>query len=69
MTALIILVFFLGYLAITVEHSIKLDKLIPALVMMAVCWALIAVGIDGFTQWFDSGKHMLIEGFGALGHD
>jgi Na+/H+ antiporter NhaD/arsenite permease-like protein len=69
MTALIILVFFLGYLAITVEHSIKLDKLIPALVMMAICWALIAVGIDGFTQWFDSGAHMLIEGFGALGHD
>ena len=69
MTSLIILVFFLGYLAITVEHSIKLDKLIPALVMMAICWALVAVGIDGFTQWFDSGKHMLLEGFGALGHD
>jgi hypothetical protein len=44
MTALILLVFFLGYLGITLEHSLKLDKLIPALVMMAVCWALVAVG-------------------------
>jgi len=69
MTSLIILVFFIGYLAITLEHSIKLDKLIPALVMMAICWALVAVGIDGFEQWFDSGKHMMVEGFGAFSHE
>lgn len=69
MTALIILIFALGYLAITVEHSIKLDKLIPALAMMATMWALIAVGIDSFDNWFDSSKHSLISGFGALTHD
>jgi len=56
----------MGYLAITLEHSLKIDKLIPALVMMAICWALIALGIDGFTQWFDSGNHALLDNFGSL---
>ena len=56
----------MGYLAITLEHSIKIDKLIPALVMMAISWALIALGIESFPQWFDSGKHMLLENFGDL---
>lgn len=69
MEAAIILVFVMGYLAITLEHSIKIDKLIPALVMMAICWALIALGIDSFPQWFDSGKHALLDNFGLLGHD
>jgi Na+/H+ antiporter NhaD/arsenite permease-like protein len=69
MEAAIILVFVMGYLAITLEHSIKIDKLIPALVMMAICWALIALGIDTFPQWFDSGKHALLENFGLLGHE
>ena len=66
MEAAIILVFVMGYLAITLEHSIKIDKLIPALVMMAICWALIALGIDGFPQWFDSANHSLMENFGSL---
>jgi len=56
MESAIILIFVLGYLAITLEHNLKIDKLIPALVMMALCWALVALGIDGFTTWFDSGK-------------
>ena len=63
MEAIIIIVFVLGYLAITVEHSIKIDKLIPALVMMAISWALISLGIDSFSQWFDSANHGLVEGF------
>jgi len=69
METVIILVFVLGYLAITLEHSIKIDKLIPALVMMAICWALIALGIDSFPQWFDSAKHTLLDNFGLLGHE
>ncbi|SHI36516.1 sodium:proton antiporter NhaD [Algibacter luteus] len=69
METAIILVFVMGYLAITLEHSIKIDKLIPALVMMAICWALIALGLDTFPQWFDSAKHSLLEGFGALGSE
>lgn len=66
MEATIILVFVMGYLAITLEHSIKIDKLIPALVMMAICWALIALGLESFPQWFDSSKHSLLDGFGAF---
>ncbi len=69
METVIILVFVMGYLAITLEHSIKIDKLIPALVMMAICWALIALGLETFSQWFDSGKHALLENFGLLGHE
>lgn len=39
----LIIIFVLGYLAITLEHSLKIDKLIPALAMMALMWALISV--------------------------
>ncbi|WP_452600700.1 sodium:proton antiporter NhaD [Pontimicrobium sp. MEBiC06410] len=69
METVIILVFVFGYLAITLEHNIKIDKLIPALVMMAISWALISLGIDSFTQWFDSANHGLVEGYTALDHD
>ena len=69
METIIILVFVFGYLAITLEHSIKIDKLIPALVMMAVSWALISLGIDAFPQWFDSAKHTLMDDFGLLPHE
>ncbi|MGX1929930.1 sodium:proton antiporter NhaD [Flagellimonas sp. 2504JD4-2] len=69
METLLIAIFVIGYLAITLEHNLKIDKLIPALAMMAILWALMAFGIDGFTTWFDSGKHALMEGFGQLGHE
>ncbi len=68
METIIILVFVLGYLAITLEHNLKIDKLIPALVMMAVCWAMVALGVDSFPNWFDSSKHALVEGFSSLVH-
>ncbi len=69
MESLIIGVFVIGYLAITLEHNLKLDKLIPALVMMSVCWAVVSLGIDSFSTWFDSSNHSLVDGFGALMHD
>jgi Na+/H+ antiporter NhaD/arsenite permease-like protein len=69
METIIIIVFVLGYLAITLEHNLKIDKLIPALVMMAICWAMIALGIDTFPEWFDSAQHSLLENFGLLGHE
>ena len=43
MEILLISVFVLGYLAIAMEHTLKIDKLIPALAMMSILWALIAV--------------------------
>lgn len=66
METIIILVFVFGYLAITLEHNLKIDKLIPALVMMAICWALIALGLEGFSEWFDSSKHAMVEGFSSM---
>lgn len=53
MILFIICVFFIGYSAITIEHTIKIDKLIPAILMMAICWTVVAMGLDSFTHWFD----------------
>ena len=43
METVIIVLFVLGYLAITLEHNLKVDKLIPALAMMAFMWAIISL--------------------------
>lgn len=66
MESIIIAIFIVGYLAITLEHNLKVDKLIPALAMMGILWALVAFGIDTFPNWFDSGAHSLIDGFSGL---
>jgi Na+/H+ antiporter NhaD/arsenite permease-like protein len=68
MEVAIVLIFVFGYLAITLEHSIKIDKLVPALLMMALSWALIAFGLDDFVNWFDSDKHEMVNGFASLPH-
>ncbi len=54
MITVIILVFILGYIAITMEHGLKIDKLIPALLMMTISWALIAFNLDGITHWLSA---------------
>ena len=69
MESIIVIVFIVGYLAITLEHNLKLDKLIPALVMMSVAWAIVSLGVDSFSNWFDSSNHALVEGFANLLHD
>ena len=43
MGIVVISIFVIGYLAITLEHTIKIDKLIPALSMMAFLWAIISL--------------------------
>ena len=43
METILLGVFIAGYLLITLEHSLKIDKLIPALGMMAILWAIIAI--------------------------
>jgi len=55
MIAVIILIFVLGYLTITLEHPLKLDKTVPALLMAAIMWALLAIG-------FHQGWFSLIDG-------
>ena len=63
MEVFIVVVFILGYLAITLEHSLKIDKLVPALAMMALAWTGVAFGLQDFTGWFDSHASKLVEGF------
>ena len=43
METVIIFLFVFGYLGITLEHNLKVDKLIPALSMMALMWAIISL--------------------------
>jgi Na+/H+ antiporter NhaD/arsenite permease-like protein len=43
MTTSIILIFILGYLSIVLEHPLRLDKSVPALIMGALCWIVIAI--------------------------
>jgi len=51
MESIIILIFIIGYLSITLEHPLKLDKTVPALIMAALIWAVLAVGFHA--GWFD----------------
>ena len=62
----VITIFILGYVAISIEHTLKIDKLIPALLMMAICWAAISLGINNLSSWFDphSGSLLDISSFG-----
>ncbi|MGV6828921.1 MAG: sodium:proton antiporter NhaD [Flavobacteriales bacterium] len=50
MESIIILIFVIGYLSITLEHPLKLDKTVPALLMAALIWAVLAVGFH--SGWF-----------------
>jgi len=51
MESIIILIFVIGYLSITLEHPLKLDKTVPALIMAALIWAVLAVGFH--KGWFN----------------
>jgi Na+/H+ antiporter NhaD/arsenite permease-like protein len=50
MESIIILIFVIGYLSITLEHPLRLDKTVPALIMAALIWAVLAVGFHA--GWF-----------------
>ena len=59
MEAILILLFVIGYLSITLEHPLKLDKTVPALMMAALMWALLAIG-------FHNGWFSVVDGHGAI---
>lgn len=59
MTALIIVIFFLGYLTIVLEHQLKLDKTVPALLMASILWAVLAIGFNlGELTIIDTHDHL-----------
>lgn len=68
MELFIVFVFILGYLGITLEHSLKVDKLVPSLLMMAFAWAGVSIGLNDFGAWFNSAAHELmnITGMNAI---
>lgn len=70
MLAAIILTFVIGYLAIVLEHPLKLDKTVPALIMGALCWALLAVGFNnGLLSVVDTHDHVYSMLGAGDGHD
>lgn len=55
----IVLCFILGYVAIVLEHPLRLDKTVPALIMGALCWAFLAVGFHkGLLTIVDGHEHL-----------
>lgn len=55
MTSLVIVIFILGYLTITLEHPLKLDKAVPALLMGTLMWAILSIGFN--YGWFNIVNH------------
>ena len=43
MATIIVIIFVIGYLSITLEHPLKLDKTVPALIMASLMWAVLAI--------------------------
>lgn len=65
METAVIIVFVLGYLAITLEHTLKIDKLIPAIAMMAIAWTLVSVsGLDVYEIVSGEGLKLVSEKHG-----
>lgn len=59
MEYLLIIIFVLGYLTITLEHTLKIDKLIPAITMMALMWAVISLNHLNVFQFDDVLKELV----------
>ncbi|PPK85295.1 sodium/proton antiporter (NhaD family) [Neolewinella xylanilytica] len=46
MLAAVVACFVIGYIVIVFEHPLRLDKTVPALLMGALCWALLSLGFN-----------------------
>lgn len=46
MIAAVVACFVIGYIVIVFEHPLRLDKTVPALLMGAICWALLSLGFN-----------------------
>lgn len=59
MITAIVLCFIIGYIVIVFEHPLHLDKTVPALLMGALCWALISIGFHkGWLSVIDTHEHI-----------
>lgn len=66
MEVFIVIIFIIRYAAITIEHQLHIDKLVPALLMMGIAWTAVSFGLPFFADWFYTGEVKLIEGFFGL---
>lgn len=46
MLTILLVIFVIGYVSITLEHNIHLDKAVPALLMATLMWAILAFGFN-----------------------
>lgn len=53
MTGYILFIFIVGYVFISTEHWHRIDKMIPAILMMVLSWGLIFVFPNSIPQWLD----------------
>ena len=75
METLIIIVFVIGYLAIALEHSIKINKTASAILTGVICWTLFAVATptesilnsSQFANFLEGLKIDLADKFSTLG--
>lgn len=65
MYAILIVLFVLGYVAIALEHSIKLNKAASALITGVLCWAVYIVMANGESEIHMINEH-LMEHFGGI---
>ncbi|WP_291725766.1 sodium:proton antiporter NhaD [Bernardetia sp.] len=65
----VIIIFVLGYLAIALEHNIKVDKAAPALLIAVLCWTVYIVS-EGILPHDESMIHKIVHGHdqGLLTH-
>jgi Na+/H+ antiporter NhaD/arsenite permease-like protein len=57
---ILLVIFIVGYICITLEHAIKFDKLIPALLMMSLAWTFISLNLDNISTWFNSDSMSMV---------
>jgi Na+/H+ antiporter NhaD/arsenite permease-like protein len=77
METIIIVVFVIGYLAIALEHSIKINKTASAILTGVICWTLFAVSTPTeailtsghFANFLEGLKLDLADRFSTLGQD
>lgn len=61
MLTLIIIIFVVGYIAIALEHPLKINKTASALLIGSLCWALYAVSAHSLLPFDDVPAHVVEE--------
>jgi Na+/H+ antiporter NhaD/arsenite permease-like protein len=60
MTLIILFIFIVGYVFISTEHWHRIDKMIPAILMMVLSWGLLFVFPNYIPQWLDPNSAELL---------